>query len=91
MALDDRTIGHPSPRWLLGLSLLKMAWLGGFPGGLVVRIRCFLCRDPGSVPGRGTVLLGTWHGQRYQEKKIDGGLGSQCCPREVPSGQFQAP
>ena len=51
MALDDRTIGHPSPRWLLGLSLLRMAWLGGFPVTLVVRIQCFLCRDQGSVTG----------------------------------------
>lgn len=71
MALADRTIGAPQPSVALR-GLLKMAWLGGFPGGLVVRIRCFHCRDPGSGPRRGTMLLVTWQGQKYQKKKIDG-------------------
>ena len=28
-----------------------------FPGGPVVRIWCFHCRGPGSIPGQGTKIL----------------------------------
>ena len=31
-------------------------YVGEFPGGLVVRILCFHCRGPGSVPGLGTEI-----------------------------------
>ena len=41
-----------------------------FPGGLMVRILGFHCRDPGSVPGLGTEILQTaQHSQKKKKKK----------------------
>ena len=38
---------------------------GEFPGGLMVRIQCFLCRGPGSIPSKGTEIpQATQHSQR---------------------------
>ena len=38
---------------------------GEFPGGPVVRIWCFHCRGPGSIPDRGTEIpQAAWCGQK---------------------------
>ena len=40
-----------------------------FPGGLVVRIWCFHCWGPGSIPGRGTEIPQVMHRKRRKERK----------------------
>ena len=41
-----------------------------FPGGLVIRIPGFHCRDPGSIPDRGTEIpQASQHGQKQTNKQ----------------------
>ena len=50
--------------------LLKRSLCWEFPGSLVVRTRCFHCRGPGSIPGRGIKIpQATWCGQKKKKKK----------------------
>ena len=44
-----------------------------FPGGPVVRIWCFHCRSPGSIPGQGTKIL------HAAEPEVGWGGGRQDC------------
>ena len=38
----------------------------------MVRTQCFLCQDPGSVPGWETkILQASWHGQKKKEIKAE--------------------
>ena len=43
-----------------------------FPGGLVVRIRRFHCRGPGSIPGRGTEI------KKYIKRDLSLGMRIAC-------------
>ena len=46
-------------------------WAGEFPGGLVVRIHCFHCYSPSSIPGLGTKTphqAVAYHSQTKQNK-----------------------